>query len=268
MQLGVQGLMPTIVEMIAPGLVSVTFRKIAPVDIIALVRQAGLHYIEWGGDVHVPHGDLGRAREVRELTHEAGLAVAAYGSYFRVAHSEDDGLPFQQVLDTALELGAPIIRVWAGTVGSASVDEDTRWRVVTDLRRVAELAEKVGIKISTEFHGGTLTDTNESASRLLVEVDHPNLFSYWQPLMGMDDQVCIAGLRELAPRLTHLHVYHWVESSNNRRPLIEGKERWRKFLAEAATIPGDSSAMLEFVENDAPENFLRDAAILQSWLKP
>jgi hypothetical protein len=50
--------------------------------------------------------------------------------------------------------------------------------------------------------------------------------------------------------------------------LIEGKERWRKFLAEAATIPGDRSAMLEFVENDAPENFLRDAAILQSWLKP
>ena len=253
-------------SMITPGLVSVTFRKIAPADIVALVRQAGLQGIEWGGDVHVPHGDLGRAREVRELTHQSGLAVTAYGSYFRVAHSEDDGLPFQQVLDTALELGAPIIRVWAGTAGSASTEEDVRWRVIADLRRVAELAAKVGVKIATEFHGGTLTDTNESASRLLVEVDHPNLYSYWQPLMGMSDEVCLDGLQKLAPRLAHLHVYHWEATPQNRRPLAEGTERWRKFLAAAATIPGDRSAMIEFVENDAPENFLRDAATLQNWL--
>lgn len=255
-------------SMITPGLVSITFRKIAPMDLVALARQAGLLCIEWGGDVHVPHGDLGRAREVQEMTHQAGLTVAAYGSYFRVAQSEDDGLPFQQVLDTALELGAPIIRVWAGPSGSASTEEDARRRVVADLRRVAELAAKVGIKIATEFHGGTLTDTNESASRLLVEVDHPNLFTYWQPLLGMSDNVCLDGLRQLAPRLTHLHVYHWETAPQNRRPLAEGTERWRKFLDEAATIPGDRCAMLEFVENDAPENLLRDAATLLSWLKP
>ncbi|MCF7688842.1 MAG: sugar phosphate isomerase/epimerase [Cephaloticoccus sp.] len=253
--------------MISPGLVSVTFRKLAPADIVALVRQAGLHAIEWGGDVHVPHGDLGRAREVRELTHEAGLAVAAYGSYFRVAHSEDDGLPFQQVLATALELGAPIIRVWAGTTGSAEMAEDMRWRVVTDLRRIAELAAKVGVQITTEFHGGTLTDTNESASRLLVEVDHPNLYSYWQPLMGMSDDICLEGLHQLAPRLAHLHVYHWETTPQNRRPLAEGRERWQKFLTVAAGISGNRCAMLEFVEHDDPASFLRDAAVLQEMLK-
>ena len=165
----------------------------------------------------------------------------------------------------ALELGAPIIRVWAGTTGSAVADDDARWRVVADLRRVAEQAAKVGVRVATEFHGGTLTDTNASTNRLLVEVDQPNLFTYWQPLLDQSDDEGVAGLRLLAPRLTHLHVYQW-RTVKERRPLAEGAERWRKFLAAAAAIPGDRYAMLEFVAGDAPENFLRDAATLRAWL--
>jgi len=54
--------------MIVPGWVSITFRSLTAERIIALVRQAGLSAIEWGGDIHVRHGDTGRAREVRRLT--------------------------------------------------------------------------------------------------------------------------------------------------------------------------------------------------------
>lgn len=252
--------------MIYGGLVSVTFRKLTPVDIVALVRQAGLRGIEWGGDIHVPHGDLPKAREVRELTHEAGLEVTAYGSYYRVASSEDNGLPFSQVLETAIELGAPVIRVWAGTAGSAAADEESRWRVVMDLRRIADLAAKAGVRVATEFHGGTLTDTNESTNRLLLEVDHPNLFTYWQPLTGMSDETCLQALDQLAPRLSHLHVFHW-NTPQDRRPLAEGEARWRKFLSAALKAPGDRGAMLEFVCDEAPENFLRDAATLKQWLE-
>lgn len=222
--------------------------------------------IEWGGDVHVPHGDLVRAREVRELTQEAGLTAAAYGSYFRVAHSEDNGLPFKQVLDTALELGAPVIRVWAGTVGSEAADENSWQRVVADLRRIAEEAAKVGVQVATECHGGTLTDTVESATRLMTEVGHNNLYSYWQPLIHLDEAACEAGLQQLAPHLSHLHVYQWA-TVKDRRPLTEGAERWQKFLAMAEQVPGDRYAMLEFVANDDPEAFKRDAATLRAWLK-
>lgn len=252
--------------MIATGLVSVTFRKLAPAEVVALVREAGLQGIEWGGDLHVPHGDIARAREVGERTHEAGLAVAAYGSYYRAGHSEEHGLPFQQVLDTALELNAPLIRVWAGTVGSAAADDEARWRVAADLRRIAGLAAKAGVRVATEFHGGTLTDTNDSANRLLVEADHANLYSYWQPLMGMDDATCLAGLELLAPRLAHLHVYHW-RTVQDRRPLAEGAVRWHKFLAQVKRLPGDRYAMLEFVTDDQPVNFRRDAATLREWLQ-
>ncbi len=252
--------------MISSGLVSITFRQLTPKAIVGLVCQAGLSGIEWGGDVHVPHGDLTRAQEVGEMTREAGLEVAAYGSYFRVGHSEDNGLPFADVLGSALELGAPVIRVWAGTEGSSAVDAEGRRQVVDDLRRITELAAEAGVGVATEFHGGTLTDTNESTIQLLAEVDHDNLCSYWQPLMGMSDEICVGAIGLLAPRLSHLHVYHW-DSTRERCPLSAGAERWQKFIEAAQQSPGDRYAMLEFVKDDEPENFLRDAATLREWLR-
>ena len=40
-----------------PGLVSVTFRQLAPEALIDLAARAGLAAIEWGADIHVPPGD-------------------------------------------------------------------------------------------------------------------------------------------------------------------------------------------------------------------
>ncbi len=254
--------------MISPGLVSITFRKLSPAEIVALVRQAGLRGIEWGGDIHVPHGNTARAREVRGLTQDAGLSVAAYGSYYRAAASEAAGLAFGSVLDSAVELGAPLIRVWAGPAGSVSASPELRAQVVADLRRIAALAAAVRIGVSLEFHNGTLTDTAESTRRLLDEVGHPNLSTYWQPPLEQDTATALQDLRSLLPRLTHVHVYHWRPGSTDRLPLADGVARWGNFLELAATAPGDRYAMLEFVEGDAPVSFLRDAATLKSWLSP
>ena len=63
------------------GIVSVTFRALAPEQVIALTKQAGLDGIEWGSDVHVPCGaGLRHAEHVGELTRAAGLSVLSLGS--------------------------------------------------------------------------------------------------------------------------------------------------------------------------------------------
>lgn len=252
--------------MIHPGLVSVTFRKLAPAEIVALVKKAGLKGVEWGGDTHVPHGDLVRAREVRELSQEAGLAVAAYGSYYRAGQSESAGLPFGRVLETAVELGAPTIRVWPGVAASDATDEEGRWKIVEDLRRIAGLAAKAGVSVSTEFHAGTLTDTNESASRLLVEADHANLFTYWQPHNGEATAECAAGLGAVLPRVSNAHVFHWWPTAAEKHPLADGEARWAEFWPLLKRAPGDRYALLEFVKGDDPAVFLRDAETLRRWL--
>jgi sugar phosphate isomerase/epimerase len=252
--------------MLIPGLISVTFRKRSPAEIIALVRQANLRAIEWGGDVHVPHGDLRRSSEVRRQTQDSGLVVSAYGSYYRVGQSEQEGLSFECVLETAVALAAPTIRVWAGTVGSQQADATYRALIIEESRRIGDMAAAADISVSYEFHGGTLTDTNESGCRLLREVCHPNVYTFWQPPNSEQLTYCLAGLQALLPRLTHVHVFHWWPTASDRRTLAEGRDRWAQYLRTIRTTGRDHFASLEFVRDDSPDAFLEDAQTLRHWL--
>ncbi len=251
--------------MLKAGLVSVTFRKLSPREIIDLVRQARLEVIEWGSDIHVPVGAHDRAREVRELTTAAGLSVAAYGSYYRVG--AENPYTFGDVLETAKVLGAGVIRVWAGCQGSASASAEDRERVVRDSRAIADLAAGSGVEVAYEFHGGTLTDTTESALELLQAVAHDNLGSYWQPPTGWSQGERMASLRQVLPYLRNLHVFQWT-SDGVKQPLAAGVEGWREIfrLVREQVADRDCCAMLEFVRDESPEAFLEDAAALREIL--
>lgn len=48
--------------MLKTGLTSVTFRNLGIEQIVSLAGAAGADSIEWGGDIHVPPGDLSAAR--------------------------------------------------------------------------------------------------------------------------------------------------------------------------------------------------------------
>jgi 3-dehydroshikimate dehydratase len=256
--------------MIRGGLVSITFRKLSARTIIDLVTRADLASIEWGGDVHVPHGEIRLAREVAQMTQEAGLLVAAYGSYYRVGVSEADGVAFERVLESAITLGAPTVRVWAGNRGSAEADENYRAAVIGDARRIAVLAHATGITVSFEYHRNTLTDTNASAHRLLEEVGHPNVRAYWQPPVAMSSAECLKGLEAISDYLSNAHVFEWAATTAtaaaDRRPLAEGAGVWRQYLERIAATDRDHFALLEFVRADAPEQFLADACTLNAWL--
>ena len=250
--------------MFLPGLVSITFRQLSVAETIALVTQAGLAAVEWGGDIHAPHGDEAQARAIARMGADAGLRVAAYGSYYRVGHPETG--PFEAVLASAAALGAPLIRVWAGHQGSGSADESYFQKIVADSRRIADLAQAQQIGIVYEFHGNTLTDTNAAALRLLQALDHVNVRSLWQPPRYAARASNLAGLEALRPWLENLHVFHWHQQTGKRRPLAEGEDDWLDYLAQASCCGRARYALLEFVEDDAPEAFLRDAATLLQWL--
>jgi sugar phosphate isomerase/epimerase len=254
--------------MLHSGLCSVTFRKLPVEEIIRLARQARLEGIEWGGDVHVPHGQADLARRVRELTATAGLAIPSYGSYYTVAHSEAAGPAFAAVLDSAEALGAKTIRVWAGQRPSKDLDPAYRRSVEDDSRRIADLAAQRGITVSYEFHGGTLTDTTASGVALMQTVGPAGLKIYWQPPLKLTRAERLAGLSAVRPWLTHLHVYHHVELAEPVQvELAQGESAWLEYLRLAAGAPGDRYALLEFVPDGSPESLLRDAGTLNAWIK-
>lgn len=248
--------------MLKLGLVSIAFRALSPGDVVNLVRSAGLDGIEWGGDVHAPHGDVERAAKVKDLTLSAGLSVAAYGSYYRAG--EKDAVPFADVLASAAAMAAPVIRIWAGKKGSADACPEYRRQVVEACRSATSTAADMNIAVACEFHGNTLTDTPQSTLHLLEEVDHPNFLTYWQPAVGADVSRRFEALKLVSPRLSNVHVFQW--HGVQRLPLSAGESEWRQYLQHIRSLDGDRYAMIEFVADDRPENFMSDAAILKSWL--
>jgi len=201
------------------------------------------------------------------MTRDAGLRVACYGSYYRCGVSEGAGLAFDAVLDSARALGAPRIRVWAGKTASAAADASVWSAVIEDSARIAAKAAAAGLTVAYEYHANTLTDTPATARRLLDAVPHPALLTLWQPPAGMDDAACEAALRDVLPRLSHLHVFHWTTAGGlQRQPLAGGAARWARWFDIARGTGRDHAALIEFVRGDSDDAFLEDAATLKRWL--
>ncbi len=250
--------------MLKTGLLSVTFRQRTPQDIVSLCAAAGLQNIEWGGDIHVPPGDLQTARKVAALTRDNGLRCSAYGSYYRLGQAEAANIA--AVLDTAAALETSMVRVWAGDRGSQAADAAYRQAVIEDARHVVEQAAQRSITISLEYHSHTLTDTLASTLDLLQTVDSPLFRTFWQPPHTPDLNAKVRDLEKLLPWLTNVHVFHWHPQTRERFTLAQGATDWRTYIDIIATSERDHTLSLEFVRDDAPENFLEDARTLNSWL--
>ena len=248
-----------------PGLVSISFRRYSVDEIIAACRRAGLRWIEWGSDVHVPAGNLAIADEVAAKMRAEGLTPAAYGSYFRLGqHTPAEFVPY---IESAKHLGAGVIRVWGGTKGSAKTTEEERAKLVADARAIAGMAEAAGLVVTLECHGDTLTDHYESGIAFYEAVDHPALRAYWQPNQHMDEAYNLTAAKLYAPRAECLHVFHW--SATARHPLSEGREIWGTYLnifrpeAKAREI----GLLLEFMHDDRLETLAETARELRGWVK-
>ncbi len=254
---------------IRPGLCSVTLRRL-PIDAVAqLADECGLRSIEWGTDVHVPPGDVQAAVRARTATAAADCVVASVGSYLFSAGLPDLG-DTQRLLDTAVALGAPNIRVW--TTFGVDPESSAHAIVVDGLRAFCTAAGTRGLTVGLEYHGGTAAATVAGTLGVLEAVDRPELYTYWQPPYWQGPTAPESDaieVRALGARLSHLHVYEWA-SAQDRRPLGDGADRWRAVLDAAATVDGtwtgDRVAFIEFVPDDDPDALRRDAAVLHGWL--
>ncbi len=244
------------------SLTSITFRQKSIKEIVGLVKKAELSAIEWGSDVHVMPTDREAAKQAYSLCKQNGIAISAYGSYFRAKPEED----FAPVLKNALIMEAPVIRVWAGTGfgKSENCPEDDRKRFSEKLANAAFAAKSQGITVATEFHCSTLTDTITSTLKLLKDV--PDLRTYWQPrthpTQNADED--LSDIQALAEKIVNIHVFHWV--GRDRKPLSQGFDLWTQYMKAVNRYTKAEYAAIEFVSNDSDAQFLEDAAVLRRLL--
>lgn len=244
------------------GVTSVTFRKKSVDEIIELARRAQLDGIEWGGDIHVPAGDLQSAAQTAEKMRTAGLSVFSYGSYFY----GDKGESFSPVLSSAKTLGAPVIRIWAGRQPWENCSKEEISSRVSTFQQAADMAAKEQLSIAFEYHRNTFTQTKEGAFALLKAVNRPNVLCYWQPNPTISQEEQLAEIDLLSPYLSNVHVFYWSES-HTRHPLAQGEDCWRQYLTRIFQSPLPHKLILEFVEGDDEKAFLQDAATLHNFLR-
>lgn len=242
------------------GLISVTFRSLGRDKITELAKEAELDSIIWGGDVHVPHGDLAAAKDARELCHGAGIDTGVYGSYYKLA---DDG--YDTVYDTALALGSGVVRIWAGPKGTADTSEAERADITRRLVRAADAAKEKGLTLAFEYHGGTLTDNAEGALRLLHDADRDNIRLHWQPNQYRDLDFNVRALGLVAPYVDAVHVFAW--RGNDKFPLSTQEYEWRTYFDILAKHGSCKLAALEFVPVECRDDLMRDAETLAGLLR-
>lgn len=246
------------------GLVSVTFRNFNVAGVVRAATLAELDGIEWGGDIHVPHGNIEAAKTAAKMCADAGLRCFSYGSYYRAGSSGDKSA----VIETALALGAPNVRIWAGTKDSAETSPAERAKIVADIAAFTADAQKHGLTVTFEWHGGTLTDDPGSALRLLEELGYPpNVCLYWQPNQFQTLEYNLDALRKAAPYLLNAHVFNW--DALKKYPLRDDGGVWRRYINIIREFgkPGAYHGLfLEFSHDGSLEAMLDDAVYLKSLL--
>lgn len=241
------------------GLVSISFRQHSVEEIIEATVNAGLDAIEWGGDIHVPHGDVKRAEYVASLMQKAGLKTAEYGSYYKIGLDKvEDFIP---VAETARALGVSVIRLWAWGIPSQNTDE---WyeHMVESAKAVCDLAPD--LTLALECHHDSITEEYHDALKYLSDVNKDNFKMFWQPNQFCSFEYNVEAAKALAPYVLSVHVFNW-DGNGGKFPLADGRNEWMKYFE--ALGKRDLNYMLEFVPDNQITTLSREAATLVAWLK-
>lgn len=243
--------------MIKNGLVSISFRGNTVEEILEACVKAGLTTVEWGSDVHAPVGNLDRARQVGELTRQAGMTVAAYGAYYKIGCDMTD---FEDYAKTAKALGTDVIRIWGGWHGSAEIDGAAREKLLAETKEICRIGAEYGMTLAFECHHGTITDDYAYALAFIRDVGADNLKMYWQPNQFKSFAENLEAARALKHLVVNVHVFHW--DAENRYPMAEGVEDWKQYTAVFAD--GDHAFLLEFMPDNQIATLPREAEVLLS----
>jgi len=253
---------------LAPGLCSITLRGLPADDVVTVATRAGIEGIEWGADRHALPGGGHAVAALAQRCRDAGIEVASYGSYLGAGPADDD---VDAALDSAEALGAPMVRIWTELGVTPASPSGDRQRVVDRTALLVDAIEARGLTPTLEFHPGTLTHTAAATTALLDALDRPHVRTHWQPDPALATGDAVDGLRAVADRLAHLHVFAWgPDGIAARHPLAAGAALWPPALAVAsehgAPLPGRRFALCEYVCDDDPDQLVADVATLRGWL--
>jgi len=237
------------------GLVSVSFRKHSPQEILQAVKNAGLECIEWGSDIHAPADDINRLNEIVKLQKEYNIYCSSYGTYFKLGI--DNLCELEKYIQAAKILGTNIIRLFCGDKSAEQYIGEEKASFLAQCKEAAKIAEKNDVIFCMECHNWSYTETAQGALELMKEVNSPAFRMYWQVNQFNSKQENLIYSSLLSPYCEHLHVFNW--QGDNRYPLADATEIWKKYLDN---FSGNKTLLLEFMPDDKLESLECEAKAL------
>lgn len=239
------------------GLVSVSFRKHSPKEILEATKAAGLSRVEWGSDVHAPCNDKNRLLEIADLQSRYGIRCSSYGTYFRLTETPIEEL--EQYVAAAKILGTDILRLWCGRKSGADMSPEERNALLSVCRQAAKIAAANKVTLCMECHRKTFTENPDDAVWLMQAVNSPHFRMYWQPFQWQTATENLENAKKIAPYAKHIHVFHW--KGDQKFPLAQGGPEWQSYLKQ---FPTPRTLLLEFMPNGGMDELCTEADALRT----
>lgn len=241
------------------GLVSISFRKHTPEEILNAVKEAGLSCVEWGSDIHAPCTDIKRLHEIAALQKEYGITCSSYGTYFRLGETPIAEL--DAYIRAAKILGTNILRLWCGNKSGKDMSDQERMDLLSACQSAAAVAQFHNVKLCMECHMRTFTEDPNDAVWLMKAVDSSCFRMYWQPFQWQDTRTNLENAKKISPYAEHIHVFQW--KGDQKLPLADGIQEWRDYLKE---FSASRALLLEFMPDDQISSLSAEANALKTIL--
>ncbi|ANE48544.1 hypothetical protein SY83_22190 [Paenibacillus swuensis] len=189
-------------------------------EIIPKTAAVGFQGVEiWSGHAdqyRKRYGELNSLAVMLNQYHVTPTVIAGYSEFVRLeggqalAALRDHLSP---LIEDAVDIGAPYIRLFTDWIPSASYDERQKRRLFEGLRMAGQMAEDAGKTLILETHNDQWTDSTETTLEIIHAAQSPcvrvNLDIYNLYHMGEDP---LEALEKLWPHTVNVHLKNGVHA--------------------------------------------------------
>lgn len=158
------------------GVASVTFRNKTISQVVEIAKNAGVEFIEWGGDVHVK--TLDDARFAKRLCDENNIKISSYGSYYRTGSSDKN--EWKEICRIANEMGASSVRIWLGNKDSENFTGSEYEELLEEMNFLCSKAKEYNLFVCPECHDNSFNNNTEAILKLKKDLNCHNFKTYFQ----------------------------------------------------------------------------------------
>jgi sugar phosphate isomerase/epimerase len=164
-------------------------------------------------DIHFPQTRPAYLALLRRTAQDLGLAIAGIGVHNDFGRADttfrqSEIVKVKQWVEVAEQLGAPLVRVFAGYPEGGPAERGARWTAMIDsLREVAAFAGQAGVRLGLENHNhGAFTRTGDDLLQVLREVNSPHLVHLLDTGNYVDGWTSV---QKTLPVAAHVHAKFW-----------------------------------------------------------